>query len=283
MDCDPLRKTWPPSHGTMKEFPGWNRIRHRVRRDLCKRLGRRLVRLKPSAPLVSFTFDDFPISALATGGRILREHGLSGTYYASLGLMGTRAPTGDIFNGGDIQALVSQGHELGCHTYSHCHAWETRPGEFEKSLIENQSALDRILPGARFRTMSYPISCARPGTKRRSQRYFACCRGGGQSFNVGSTDINYLNAFFLEQSRDDFEAILRVIDGNVLAGGWLIFATHDVCRNPSPYGCTPALLDQVVRYAIRSGSVILPVFQACQLATETQPDDRINKETHSQD
>lgn len=254
----------------MKQLSGWNRIRYRLRRDLCKWLGRRRVRIKNSTPLVSFTFDDFPGSALQAGGGILRQHGLSGTYYASLGLMGSETPTGRIFEAGDLEGLIARGHELGCHTYSHCHAWETPPDVFEQSLIENQRALDRLLPGAVFRTMSYPISCARPQTKRRSQEHFACCRGAGQTFNAGNTDLNYLNAFFLEQSRDDFGAIQRVIDGNALAGGWLIFATHDICRNPTPFGCSPVFFDQVVRYAVRSGATILPVFQACQLATQPQ-------------
>jgi peptidoglycan/xylan/chitin deacetylase (PgdA/CDA1 family) len=219
-----------------------------------------LVCLKPPQALVSFTFDDFPVSALVTGGEILQQHGLAGTYYASLGLMGTDTPTGRIFAAGDLEKLVAQGHELGCHTYAHCHAWETPPARFEQSLIENQRALDRLLPGTVFRTLSYPISCARPQTKRLAQKYFAGCRGAGQSFNVGSTDLNYLNAFFLEQSRDDFGAIQRVIDDNVLAGGWLIFATHDICRHPTSFGVTPALFSQVVRYAVQSGATILPVF-----------------------
>ena len=251
----------------MRKVSGWNRIRYRLRRDLCKWLGRRRVRLQASTPLVSFTFDDFPISALVTGGEILRQHGVLGTYYASLGLMGTDAPTGRIFEAGDIERLVAEGHELGCHTYSHCHAWETQPGVFEQSSIENQRALDGISPGTQFRSMSYPISCARPQTKRRAQKHFACCRGAGQSFNVGSTDLNYLNAFFLEQSRDDFGAIQRMIDDNVLARGWLIFATHDVCRNPTAFGCTADLLSKVVGYAVQSGATILPVFQACEAAT----------------
>ena len=221
--------------------------------------------------MISFTFDDFPVSALVTGGGILRQHGLAGTYYASLGLMASETPTGHIFAAGDLETLAAEGHELGCHTYSHCHAWETPPNLFEQSLAENQRALDRLLPGTQFRSMSYPISCPRPQTKRRSQKYFACCRGGGQSFNVGPTDLNYLNAFFIEQSRDDFGAIQRVIDENTSAGGWLVFATHDVCREPTPFGCTPELFDRVVRHAAQSGARILTLFQACQLATETRP------------
>jgi peptidoglycan/xylan/chitin deacetylase (PgdA/CDA1 family) len=43
-------------------------------------------------PMISFTFDDFPRSALHVAGRILEDHGIAGTYYVSLGLMGTLTP-----------------------------------------------------------------------------------------------------------------------------------------------------------------------------------------------
>src|SRR5206468_1978257 len=34
-------------------------------------------------PVVSFCFDDFPRSAVTEGGRMLRAHGWTGTYYAA--------------------------------------------------------------------------------------------------------------------------------------------------------------------------------------------------------
>ena len=40
-------------------------------------------------PVVSFTFDDFPRSALTVGGRVLRAHGWAGTYFTA-GVSGRR-------------------------------------------------------------------------------------------------------------------------------------------------------------------------------------------------
>jgi peptidoglycan/xylan/chitin deacetylase (PgdA/CDA1 family) len=248
----------------MINVPGFSRLQHRLRRDSCRWFGRHPVSIACPTPTISFTFDDFPRSALTVGGAILRESGLIGTYYASLGLMGTMTPTGQIFEIQDLEQLIAEGHELGCHTYSHADAWETRPADFERSIVENQRALKKLAPGAAFPTLSYPISCPRPQTKCCTEKYFPCSRGAGQGFNVGMTDANYLNAFFLEQSRDDFDAIKRVIDGTVNARGWLIFATHDVSDSPTRFGCAPALFESVVHYAVKSGATILPVFQAWQ-------------------
>jgi hypothetical protein len=213
-------------------------------------------------PIISFTFDDFPRSALLTGGVILQSFGLAGTYYASLGLMGKQSATGTMFLAEDLKDLVKQGHELGCHTFSHCHAWNTKPRTFEDAIIGNRQALRELIPGASFKSLSYPISVPRAGTKRRVSKYFACCRCGGQTFNVGKADLNNLSAYFLEQSRDNPDAIRNLIDQNFRAGGWLIFATHDICQDPTPWGCTPDFFEDIVQYSVNSGARVLPVFQA---------------------
>ena len=227
-------------------------------------LGRRPCRLQMESPVISFTFDDFPRSALINGGAILRQHGFAGTYYASLGLMGRTVPTGEIFTREDLDELVRQGHELACHTFDHCDSWETAPAEFEASILRNRDAVGEHLPGLGLGSFSYPISWPRPETKRRVASHFSCARGGGQTFNTGIVDLNYLKAFFIEQSRDNFDAIKQAINGNARAKGWLIFATHDVCDQPTRFGCSPGFFEKVVDYAIQSKATILPVFRAWQ-------------------
>jgi peptidoglycan/xylan/chitin deacetylase (PgdA/CDA1 family) len=247
------------------------RLRGRAQRFNAHSFARRPFVIRTERPLISFTFDDFPRSALLTGGAILQSFGVAGTYYASLGLMGRQAPAGPIFLPEDLQLLFEQGHELGCHTFSHSHAWNTRPNDFENDVIRNHQALGRLFPGANFKTLSYPIGVPRAATKRRISKYFACCRCGGQNLNVGEVDLNYLSAFFLEQSRDNPQLIKNLIDQNLRASGWLIFATHDVCRDPSRLGCTPALFEEIVRYAVNCGARILPIFQAYEALRSKVP------------
>src|SRR5687768_10497192 len=103
----------------------WDRVQSRYQRSLAQLFFRRPIAIRSEMPLISFTFDDFPRSALHVGGAILKRFGLVGTYYASLGLMGTEAPTGSIFDLEDLRILLEQGHELGSHTFDHLHAWET--------------------------------------------------------------------------------------------------------------------------------------------------------------
>jgi peptidoglycan/xylan/chitin deacetylase (PgdA/CDA1 family) len=244
-------------------------MKFRIRREVSKRWARRCLAMANEVPLVSFTFDDFPRSALLQGGEILSNHGLKGTFFGAFGLMGQEGPTGRIFSAEDLAELLEQKHELGCHTFDHFNAWDTDPLEFEASIVRNREALAKYLPMARFRSFSYPISCPRPATKRRIEQYFDCCRGGGQTFNAKKLDLNFLAGFFIEQSRDNFHAIEAVIEQNARERGWLIFVTHDVADKPTRFGCTASLFEKVVHCAIGSGAVVLPVSQALDAVVST--------------
>lgn len=215
--------------------------------------------IRPAKPLISFSFDDFPRSALHAGGAILERYGVRGTYYVALGLMDQEIPAGRAFTRGDLDAVLEKGHQLGCHTFRHSDAWETPPSEFEESVAENQQALDRMIPGASFRTLSYPIAWPRPGTKRRMGRYFPCCRGGGESINAGPSDAANLRACFLEKNIHRFDFLKQLVDQTCQSSGWLIFATHDVSETPTQLGCSPQFLEKVVAYALASGAQVLPV------------------------
>src|SRR5918993_398677 len=223
---------------------------------------RRPVPMRNSVPLISFTFDDFPSSSLHTGGAILKAHGIHGTYFTSLGLMNTVGPVGKMFSAEDLHQAIADGHELGCHTFAHCHSWNTPPGVFEQSVIENERSLRELIPGASFTTMSYPLCSPRPHTKRRVGRHFLCCRSGGQSYNSGTVSPNAVNALFLEQVRTDPAFIRRMIDDNHADCGWLVFATHDISDAPTRYGVTPSFFESVVRYSHDSGACILPMRDA---------------------
>src|SRR6266446_1702902 len=95
----------------------WSRLQAYYKRNAARLVFRRPLAIWTQVPLISFTFDDFPRSALVVGGAILNRHGSSGTYYTSLGLLGKDSPSGPICVPGDLRELRQRGHELGCHTF----------------------------------------------------------------------------------------------------------------------------------------------------------------------
>ncbi|BCS36065.1 polysaccharide deacetylase [Luteitalea sp. TBR-22] len=236
--------------------------RSRYRRQVASYFSRRTVPVDLADPLISFTFDDFPASALRSGGPILERHGATATYYVSLGLLGMPTPTGRIVEGAALPGLLASGHELGCHTYSHCHSWNTAPARFRADVLRNRDVLADLLPEGRFETFSYPIAPPRPRTKILTSNLFRCSRLGGQKINAGYCDLNQLSAFFLEKANGDIGEVERIINEACAAKGWLIVATHDIDEQPTPFGCTPSFFSEVVRRAVGSGARILPVGRA---------------------
>lgn len=234
------------------------------RRLLAERLERRTVSIRTSVPIVSFTFDDAPRTAFGAGGEILREFGVRATYFVSLGLLGKDTEVGPIASADDLARAMEEGSELGCHTFDHLDAWHTSSSAFMASVLRNGEALHRLLPGATFASFAYPKSGARLSVKAALAKIFICCRGGGQVANIASADLNLLKACFLDRRTSvDFRFIQALIAHNAARCGWLIFATHDVAADPSPYGCTPRLLEAIAGYASRSGALLLPVGEAC--------------------
>jgi peptidoglycan/xylan/chitin deacetylase (PgdA/CDA1 family) len=241
------------------------RLSGKWRRLSIESFGRRDFRLSADVPYVSFTFDDFPRTALTEGGTILRGHGVTGTYFASLQLLGKPSPSGPIATSDDVKALLADGHELGCHTYEHLDGCNSSVVEFERSIRQNRAALADVAPGAEFPVFAYPLNGPVLSIKRAVGKHFVGCRGGGQTFNSGVIDLNLLKAYFLDwRNRGDVDAVREVVERNAAERGWLIFATHDVAPEPSKYGCYPDFFENAVRLSISSGARVVPMMEACE-------------------
>jgi peptidoglycan/xylan/chitin deacetylase (PgdA/CDA1 family) len=226
---------------------------------------KRILPIKCAVPIISFSFDDAPRTAFKFGSKILGKYKYRGTYFVALGLLGLRTEVGEIGLAEDLIEAFSNGHEIGCHTFYHMNSWMTQNDKYIESVVKNRLELERIIVGAKFKTFAYPISLPKPQIKFLLQKYFICCRGGGQTINYGITDLNLLKAYFIDKRNNhDLSVIKRIIDYNSSKKGWLIFATHDVANNPSPFGCTPEFFEKVVDYAASSGSLLLTVQEACE-------------------
>lgn len=237
----------------------------KYRRAAAKHLSCRMVPMKLTTPIISFSFDDAPQSAFIQGGDILNKHGALATFYVCFGMLGANSASGTIASQTDLRYALKQGHELGCHTFDHKNPWETKTDLFVQSVFKNRQALSEIFPEQDFTTLAYPICGPRPATKKIIGKLFGCCRGGDQTFNVGTTDLNLLKAFFLDvRNGNTIATVRKLIDKNADERGWLIFATHDIDDNPSPYGCSKNFFKEVVAHAAHSGSLFLPVGKACK-------------------
>jgi len=244
------------------------RIRRATTIDrLAGRLTNRLLRAAPwqvmhvptHEPLVSFTFDDVPDSALDAGAAILEAHGVRGTFYIAGGLAGRVEPGRRLIDVAGCKELAARGHEIGCHTYGHRDLRHVDPHFLVADLTRNARYLDLVAPRQGRRNFAYPYNSGSFGKRAIMADTFRTCRAGGEAINRGPTDPTFLRAVEIRQPDVQVLAPTRWIDALVAHPGWLIFFTHDISPTPTPYGCTPAVFAQLVAHAVDRGCRVLSV------------------------
>jgi peptidoglycan/xylan/chitin deacetylase (PgdA/CDA1 family) len=237
---------------------------------LCS-LYRRTVRLQGRGPIVSFSFDDFPRSAYLVGGSILERYGARGTYYAAPALMDACNESGDQFRADDLDALLENGHELGSHTYGHISSRSVNCETFCGDVGQGRKAI-QDLTGGEISNFAYPFGHVTLRTKRALATSVTTARGIVPGLNGPEIDLNLLRANSLYGDIQGLAKAENWIEENVRHRNWLIFYTHDVRSDPSPWGCTPALLEAVVSCALRHGCRILTIKQALgEAGVEDEP------------
>jgi peptidoglycan/xylan/chitin deacetylase (PgdA/CDA1 family) len=239
-----------------------------VRQFLLRSMYRRTRSIDLQRPVVSFCFDDFPRTAYTAGGAILRSLGTRGTYYASLGLMNTTNELGPQLTQDDIESLLIDGHELSSHTYHHWSARRVTLDAFEKDVLHGRDAVRSMTGSDEVDNFAYPYGHVTLASKKRLTVELCSCRGIYPGINGPEIDLNLLRANSLYGDVNELPRVESLLAETARRRGWVIFYTHDVQQNPSPFGCTPALLDSVVALTLERGFQVLPVSQVVRRAVQ---------------
>jgi peptidoglycan/xylan/chitin deacetylase (PgdA/CDA1 family) len=212
-------------------------------------------------PIISFTFDDVPVSAIINGERILKKYNFSGTYYISLGLMEQEGF--DFKNGDDemLKKLVEDGGELACHTFRHLHMFKSDKGQIISDLEKNQQTLQQYIRKYRFENFSFPFGEQSVKARKITRNKYKSARSVYQGINSGKVDLNGLKCFRLYESIP-LSKIYAAINKAIEINGWLIFYTHDVKDNPSDVGCSPAYFEEVAKYCKEKKLKVLTINDA---------------------
>ena len=233
-----------------------------LNRRLTARIPVNPVRNKSASALVSFTFDDCPRSAWTVGGPILKQHGVCATYYAVGSFAGQDVDGIAQFEANDLKAIMAEGHEIASHSFSHRPVHELS----NQSLIDDESnntAFFRShLGDFRPASFAYPFGEVSPRTKALYARTHASNRGIRPGLNGAVFDMAQLKAVPLERRSWSEAMVESWVAKAVAKSAWLIFFTHDVADDPSPYGATPAMLDHALSLVKASGIEVLPVKHA---------------------
>ena len=201
-------------------------------------------------PIVSFSFDDVHPTALTTGKQLLEKYGFHGTFYVSFGIKNEDGSP--YFDRAALPGLIHDGHELGCHTFDHLHCATTPPEQLRKDLIHNNAQLSQIIPGAEFSNFSYPYGEHDIKAKNIIGSRFTSARGVNVGLNLGEIDLYNLKVIPIYSAESSNE-IFDQIDEGIEKKAYMVFDTHDVQQNPSPWGTTPEYFESILKYCYDKG------------------------------
>lgn len=246
--------------------PVWSTLKARVGNRLARHLRAAPFTLRNPGPMVSFTFDDAPVSAATRGAAMLEQHNARGTFYVAGGLADSWSGNWTTVGANEVVGLHRGGHEIACHTFSHARATDLSEAAMATEIENNRRYLLALDPSIAIRNFAYPYGIGSVLRKPQLSKAFRSSRGILPGVNSGIVDLQYLRAVPLIDKDIDRDSIDRAFDQAVASNGWLIFYSHDVEPQPSPYGCSPALLRHALEAAARRNMPALSVAEALRVA-----------------
>lgn len=234
-----------------------NEFRHKV--------SNKLVFKKQQLPnnlrIVSFTFDDVPISAFENGASILNDKNKKGTFYLSHNLINNS------ISEQLIEKTIQDNHEIACHTYSHCRFYKT----FNPYIIQEEIKRNQKYFKGRFevelKNFAYPYGQQTIISKYFVKANYHTGRSIHEGTNQGIIDIYNLKSIKLYEYKHSIDKILNKYEG-FYNNAWVIFHTHDVIDKHSQFGCSPSYFDKILSYMIENEFICLNIEQAYELINQ---------------
>ncbi|MHA7282924.1 polysaccharide deacetylase family protein [Arthrobacter sp. TMS2-4] len=132
-------------------------------------LGEPVVEAQVPAPrtIVSLTFDDGNDDQFAAA-RIMKDHGLNGTFFVSSGLLADEPAPGDpaptTLTVEQVRSLQADGHEIGGHTVTHSKLTNLVPEESRRQICRDRANLIDL--GLKVTSFAYPFGSSTADTER---------------------------------------------------------------------------------------------------------------------
>jgi len=235
----------------MEAYSADRSFKGKLRRQVSKLAVRRPVRMALERPMVTFGFDDAPVTATTAGAQVLEARGVRGVYYFSAGLVGRTGPMGVYAEREDAQRLAAAGHEVACHTFSHLDCGQADGPAILGEVDRNAMDLDAWGLPVR-ESFAYPYGDVSIPAKRALGGRFRTLRTVTAGLIENGSDANQLPAVGIEGAEGEAKA-LHWLDRAAERKAWLMLFTHDVEPNPSAWGCTPEALGHLIDAALARG------------------------------
>lgn len=249
-----------------------NSLGTKIMRRITPLRQRRDIRFTLQKPIVSFTFDDCPLSAVTQGLKPMEREGWRGTIYIACGLFGTTNHHGLHMNADDVKAASGSGHEIGGHSFSHIDGHAAGLTPFMDDVARNQAALNALdIPPCQ--TFAYPFGEVTPALKTALSKEFTGLRGISPRPMIGRADLNQICSTPVFHGAD-FDHALAQIESLREQPAWITLFMHDISDTPSSWGCTPAQMQSIIDAVKAVGADVMPVAEAIETLKGASNDNR---------
>ncbi|WP_017931779.1 polysaccharide deacetylase family protein [Robiginitomaculum antarcticum] len=247
----------------MTHYTPANSITGQIARRLRPFQNRREIAFTLDRPLVSISFDDFPISAIENGSDVMETHGWRGTFYTSAALERVSNHHGVHFSRGHLTGLQARGHEIAGHTLDHVDCTTLSQSQLINQIEQNKTLLRAMGVTQSLNGFAYPFGAANSDLKQVLSERFDAIRGIHDGVHRKKADLNELKACGIYS--DTVGKIIARIQDLARRPAWLILFTHDICPSPSQWGCTPGEFDRILLALKTVNAQVLPVRDAVAL------------------
>jgi peptidoglycan/xylan/chitin deacetylase (PgdA/CDA1 family) len=235
------------------------RLARRASHRIARHLPLAPIAMRNAEPIVSFTFDDVPLSAHATGAPMIEAHGARATFYIATSFLGQRSDYWTVAGHDEVADLHLRGHEIALHSHLHAPAWSLDSCGFAADLQRNRETLLDVHPGIEARNFAYPFGQCTLARKHQLNSLVRSSRSIHAGVNRRVLDPHYVRATELCDARLTPEQLDSYLDQTRRTCGWLVFLLHDVSDKPSPHGCSRRLLDDALAGVAKRGLRIATV------------------------
>lgn len=211
--------------------------------------------------VVSITFDDVAASTCDIAAKLLNQYQVKGTFYVAGGLTDQLEEGILCHSKTQLIDLLGQGHELGCHSFSHTHYDRLSPSQIQMEITKDKAFLADCGVDPNTLNFAYPFGAYSYAAKQLCQQHFVSSRITGGGTMTAQADLQLLPSYRLYQQYDTSD-LNEQIHIAAQQHGWLILNTHDISDTPSPYGYTTSELDKTINAILSSGCQIMSVKEA---------------------
>lgn len=236
-------------------------LRDRLHMAALNALKARPTKCRLKAPLVSFSFDDAPKSAITAGAAMLENAGARGTFYLTGSHCGQSFEGVEQYSAEDVKLLHKNGHEIACHSFGHGRFRGRDDSQLSQDLSHNQ-AFFHDLVGANnlsLDSFAYPYGEFDYQSRELIAERFLCGRGVYRGVNYGTMDFANLRTTPLEKRRFSTKYLQTHLAKAIKHNGWIIFFTHDIADDCTDYGSTPEILQETIDAVNAHGIEIVTV------------------------